>query len=168
MERNYYGNYTWMLYICCFEQILEVTLKKIAVVRILTSHLVNHIRKANKTRLPFLEKYDELIINIFKWIPTHGHTSVGRPTKTYFHQLYDPLLEWSDRDEWRMIVQGIRVVSMPCWWWWLGWYKNISCFCRFKHRCLISNKLFFKSCLCNISFQCANFFFLLIYINDLV
>ena len=34
---------------CCFEQILEVTLNKIATVWPLTSHLINHPSKTNKT-----------------------------------------------------------------------------------------------------------------------
>ena len=31
---------------------------------------------------------DILISNVLQWTPTHRHTRVGWPTKTYIHQLY--------------------------------------------------------------------------------
>ena len=30
---------------------------------------------------------DELIIDILPWTPTHGHTRVDRPAKTFINQL---------------------------------------------------------------------------------
>ena len=30
---------------------------------------------------------DKFISNVLQWTPTHGHTSVGRPVKTYINQL---------------------------------------------------------------------------------
>ena len=30
---------------------------------------------------------DEIVSNILLWTPTHGHANVGRPAKTYVHQL---------------------------------------------------------------------------------
>ena len=53
--------------------------------------------------------------------PTHSHTSVSQPAKTYIHQLYADtgfLLQnlpkvMADKDKWLERVKGIRAVSMP-------------------------------------------------------
>ena len=57
--------------------------KKTAAVRPLTSNHANHSRK---TRYAGVSK-DELISEILLWTPTHGHTSIDRPAKTYIHRL---------------------------------------------------------------------------------
>ena len=69
---------------------------------------------------------DELISDVLLWTPTHGYPSVGRPAKTYIHQLCEDTdchLEdlphaMADRDGWRERVKGIRANSTPRWWWW--------------------------------------------------
>ena len=56
----------------------------------------------------YWEIKDELISNIILWTPTHGHTSVGQPAKTYKHQLgvgtdcslEDPLRVIAGKDRW--------------------------------------------------------------------
>ena len=55
---------------------------------------------------------DELINDVLRWTPTHGHTNVDRPAKTYIHQLCEDtrcLLEdlpraMADEDGWRKRV----------------------------------------------------------------
>ena len=69
---------------CYFEQMLEATPHKKAVVRPFTSHLT-------KQQTRFCEhcwrSKDELINDIPLWTPIHGYTSAGQPAKTYTHQL---------------------------------------------------------------------------------
>ena len=72
---------------CCmlFKQILEAASHKKATVWPLTSLLTNHPTKMTKT---CWRSKDKLISDILQWTPTHGHTSVGQPTKTYIHQFW--------------------------------------------------------------------------------
>ena len=70
--------------VCRFEQILERAPNNIAAVQPLTSHLTNYPRKTNKTGC---RSKDKLTSDILLWTPTHGHTNVSRPAKTYIHQL---------------------------------------------------------------------------------
>jgi len=37
----------------------------------------------------FHRSKEELVSNFLLWAPRHGRASVGRPTKTYIHQLAD-------------------------------------------------------------------------------
>ena len=41
----------------------------------------------NLHKLYFISK-DELVSDFLLWTPTHGHASIGRPTRTYPQQLY--------------------------------------------------------------------------------
>ena len=68
---------------CCFKQILEATPYKSTAVQPFTSHLTNHSRHAGHC----WRSKDEFISNVFLWTPTHGHTSIGQPVKSYIHQL---------------------------------------------------------------------------------
>ena len=68
---------------CCFEQILEVAPNKTTAVQSLTSILTNHPSKMNKTYWALLVSKDEFISNILLLTPTHRHTSVCWPAKTY-------------------------------------------------------------------------------------
>ena len=73
---------------------------------------------------------EELISDVFLWIPLHGRASVGWPTRTYLQQLctdtgysLEDLQEaMDDRDKWRERVREIRAIST--WWWWWWWYIN--------------------------------------------
>ena len=54
--------------------------------------LYGHLPHISKTiQLRWIRQYwrrkDELISNIFLWIPTHEHASDGQPARTYLHQL---------------------------------------------------------------------------------
>ena len=67
---------------------------------------------------------DELISDVFRWTPTHGHNNVGQPAKTYLHQLCadtgcsleDLPGAMDDRDGWWEIVWEIHAVSTTWWW----------------------------------------------------
>ena len=69
---------------CYFEQILEATPHKTAVVWLLTSHFKNYPSKMNKTCRTLLEKQGQTH-DVLLW--THGHINVGWPGRTYLHQL---------------------------------------------------------------------------------
>ena len=57
--------------------------------------------------------------DIFLWTPTHGHTSVGQPVKTYLNQLcvdtgcsLDDLPGViDDRNQWQEIIRELHTVS---------------------------------------------------------
>ena len=69
-----------------FEQILGATPNKTAVAWPPTFCLTNH--PSNKIcRVLGGGSEDKLISDVSLWTPTHGHTSVGQPAKTYIHQL---------------------------------------------------------------------------------
>ena len=72
-----------------FEWILEVVTHWAAVVCPLTSYLTNHLSKISKTYWALLDKLskEKHTTNILLWTPTHGHTSVSRPAKSYIHWL---------------------------------------------------------------------------------
>ena len=105
----------------CIKQILEATPYKTAAVWPSTSHLTNHPREKNSTSGHCWRSKDELISDVLLWTPTHGYPSVGRPAKTYIHQLCEDTdchLEdlphaMADRDGWRERVNGIRANSTP-------------------------------------------------------
>ena len=69
---------------CCFEQILSVASDQTAALQPLISHLINHPSKTSKTYLVLLEK-EELKAMFFPGARIDGHTSIGRPAKTYIH-----------------------------------------------------------------------------------
>ena len=70
---------------CCFEQILEATPYKTAIVPPLTSHLTNNPSKMNKSCRALREKQEQTHKQYFLWTPTHGHTSVSQPARTSSH-----------------------------------------------------------------------------------
>ena len=59
----------------CFEQILETAPHKTTAVRPLTFNLTNHSSRRTRHAAGVL------------WTHTHGHVSIGRPPRTYKHQL---------------------------------------------------------------------------------
>ena len=104
---------SWELHknsICGFEQILLTAPNKTAVVRPLTSHLINHPRKAGKLYLHNWRNKDELINGVHQWTPTHWRTNIGQATKIYIHllcavvtvgRLEDIYRVVTDRDRWK-------------------------------------------------------------------
>ena len=64
-------------YVTCFEYILEAAPNKIAVVWPLTSHLTDHLRQIRHAGYCWSSK-DELISNVFLWIPTCKYATVSR------------------------------------------------------------------------------------------
>ena len=76
---------------------------------------------------------NKLISDVLRWTPTHGHTSVSQPAKTYIHQLcadigccLEDLPRVIDcRGGWREEVKRIRAISTD-WWRRKGW--RINCF----------------------------------------
>ena len=66
---------------------------------------------------------DELINDVLLWNPTHGHTSVGWPAKTYIHQFYldarcrleDLQSKMANRDRWQEGIMRIHAISMTWW-----------------------------------------------------
>ena len=107
---------------CCLHQIPKVANLKTAVVRPFITHLLNH---PNETMKTCWWSKDELISDVPLWTPTHGYTSVSRPTKNYIHQLCTNtgcrLEELSSamayKGGWGDLVKGICAVS-TLWWWW--------------------------------------------------
>ena len=79
------------------------------------SYLVNYPRMTSK------KCKDELISNILRWTPTHKHTIVGQPGKTYNHQLYPDTVcclkdlpgAMTDSIGWQERVKGNSAISMP-------------------------------------------------------
>ena len=67
---------------------------------------------------------DELIRDVFLWIPTHGRAKAGRPARTYIQQLCEDTgccpedlpRAMNDWEEWRERVRDIRATSV-IWWW---------------------------------------------------
>ena len=72
---------------------------------------------------------DELISDVFLWIPTHGRAKAGWPARTYIQQLCedtgcspeDPPEAMNDREKWRERVRDIRTSCTTWWWWWWWW-----------------------------------------------
>ena len=100
---------------CCFEQLLEAAPHITAAVWPLTSHLTNHSRHARYDGYCWRSK-DELISDILLWTPTHGHTRVGRPAKTYMHLCrhwipFRGLAKSNDRRGWRE-SKGIHAINI--------------------------------------------------------
>ena len=64
---------------------------------------------------------EELIRDILLWTTAHGHTNVGRPAKTFNHQLCadtrrcleDFPRVMANRERWQERVKGIHAVKMP-------------------------------------------------------
>ena len=67
---------------CCFEQILEATPNKTTAVRPLTSLLSKTIKVRRKRHAGHYWRSKDILL----WTPTHGRSSVGRPTRTYLYQ----------------------------------------------------------------------------------
>ena len=68
------------------ERIMESTLHETTVVRQLTSHLNNHLRRKRHAG-HYWRSNGKLIRDVLLWTPTQRLASGGRPTKTYLHQL---------------------------------------------------------------------------------
>ena len=72
-----------------------------------------------------LRRKDELMNDFLVWTPTHGHTSVDRPARTYVHQLSVDT-GWCLEDlpgvMVRQRVRGPCAVSEIWWWWWWWWW----------------------------------------------
>ena len=61
---------------------------------------------------------EKLLIVVFIWTPTHGHTRVSRPAKTYILPL---------RVDTRCHLEKLKRLisyrdSIPWWWWWWWWW----------------------------------------------
>ena len=77
---------------------------------------------------------NELISDVLQWTPTHGRVRVGRPAKTYVHQvcadigfsLDDLSVAIDERDGWREKVMVTRSVNVT----WLYIYIYIYILCR--------------------------------------
>ena len=69
----------------CFEQIPEAAPYKTAVVQSLCISQIIQVR-STKDSGHCWRRREELINGILQWIPTHGHTSISWPTKSYIHQ----------------------------------------------------------------------------------
>ena len=63
------------------------TLHETTAVRLFASHLGNYPGKTNKTCGKLLEKQWQTSKWPFLWTSTQGRASVGRPARTYLHQL---------------------------------------------------------------------------------
>ena len=69
---------------------------------------------------------DELISDVFLWIPTYGQAKAGRPARTYIQQLFEDTgctpedlpQAMNDREKWRERVRDIRASDTTWWWWW--------------------------------------------------
>ena len=80
---------------------------------------------------------DRFLSDILLRTPSHGHSSVGRPTRTYLQQLcantvcsLEDLLEvMDDRNRRRERVREICACSATRWWWW--WYIYIYIYIYF-------------------------------------
>ena len=67
-----------------WKKILEAAPQK----AIVAWFLYNKLTKKNKTKLVTAGKIkDELITEILRGIPIHGHTNVAKPAEIYIHQL---------------------------------------------------------------------------------
>ena len=96
----------------------------------LTRHFAFHFEIVSHAEICGRNR-DKLKGEVLLWTPTHGHTSVGRPVKTYFHHLcVDTECQQVDlpgvmdnRVGWR--VKGIRPISKTWWWWYICIYIYI-------------------------------------------
>ena len=78
---------------------------------------------------------DKLISDVLLWIPSHGSTSVGKPSRTYLQQfctdtgcaLEDLPEAMDDRDEERERVREVHASSMT-WWYYIYIYIYV-CVC---------------------------------------
>ena len=105
-------NATW-----CFDQILETTLHKAAVVRPLTSHLTNHPNKINRTHGTLLEKWGRtheqcFLIVSYTWTCQHWLTSRHINSVDIGCSLEDLPWVMDDGDRWWERVGG----TLCCWW----------------------------------------------------
>ena len=129
IENKLDGNYTRML-----RAALNISWKHHPTKKQLYGHLLPISQVIRERRARFAghcwRAKDWLISDVLLWTPKHGHTSVGRPYKTFIQQLCEDLncqIEdlpgaMNDRDDWRERVMRIRAISTP-WWWWLSRWK---------------------------------------------
>ena len=106
-EKKLHGNYIRML--CA---VLNKSWKQHPTKQQLYSHLppISQTIQVRQTRHAghCWRSRDKLISDVLLWTHTHGHTSVGRPAKTYIHQLCadtgchleDLPREMANRDGW--------------------------------------------------------------------
>ena len=128
LEKKLDGNYTRML-----RAILNRSWRQHRTRRQLYDHLppITKTIQVRRTRHAgdCWRSRDELISDVFLWIPTYDRTKAGRPARTYIQQLCEgtgcrseDLPEaMNDREKWRERLRGIRSTSTT-WWWWCRWY----------------------------------------------
>ena len=104
---------------CCFEQILEETAHKKAVIRPPTPHLTNHPSKTNKTYWALLVTNSKIMFSMY----TYTWTCECWPTSKDTGWSVDISGAIDDRDRWweRERVKDLYTVSMTWWWWW--WWQ---------------------------------------------
>ena len=98
-------NFTYYFYIHRYN--LEAIPHETTTVRPLTSHHIQ-VRRVRHAGHCWRSK-KEPIRDVLRWTPTQGRVSAGRPTRTYFQQLYadigfslrDLLKAMNDRDGWK-------------------------------------------------------------------
>ena len=94
---------------------------------------IMHIRRIRQEGHCWSSK-DQLIIDVFLWLPAHGHTRVGRSAKTYIYKFYTDggyRLEnltrtMDDRDGWG--IKRICAVGVPRWWQWYFHKFTLTCY----------------------------------------
>ena len=129
MEKKLDGNYT---------RLLPTVLNKSWKQHPGKQQLYGHLSLISQTIQVWWTRYmgycwrsmDELIWNFLLWTPTHEHTSVGWPAKTYIYQLcaetgcsledLPGVMDYRDR-WWEREFRELCSVS-AIWWWW--WYMN--------------------------------------------
>ena len=99
---------------CCYEQILEATLHKIAAVRPLTSHHTKHPGKKSKT---YWRSKDKVKSDVLPWTPTHRNTSwlISKNLQLCMDTgccLDDLPRVMANRDRWQEELKGICALSM--------------------------------------------------------
>ena len=125
MKKKLDGNYTRML-----RAILNKSWRQHPTKYQLYGHLppITKTIKVRRTRHSghCWRSRDELISDVFLWIPSHGRAKVGRLARTYIQQLCEDSgcspenrpEAMNGREEWRKRVRDIRAGVMTRWWWW--------------------------------------------------
>ena len=118
LETKLDGTYTRML-----RTILNISWKQHPTKQDLYGHLppISHVIRERQMRFAghCWRSKEEIVRDVLLWTPKHGHTRVGRPSKTYINQLCEDtecLPEdlpnaMDDRDGWRERVRRIRAIS---------------------------------------------------------
>ena len=108
------GDYTSMLHV-----VLNISWKQHPTKQLLYDHLplILQTTQVRHTGHCWRSK-NKFISNVLQWTPTHGHTSVGWPIKTYIHQLCADT-GCCLQDLTRMMVErdGWQESQRNLWWW---------------------------------------------------